>query len=104
MNSESRNETDTARHISNFEDDVARIKNLIDQAVKSLIEKKPEQTLLAHQAEWHVKGLMYHLERLLKLYDIVAGEVGSRALGVEADVIVMYSPDMQDLILSSMRW
>lgn len=98
MNNEGRNETETVRHISNFADDVAGIKNLIDQAVKSLIEKKPEQALLAHQAEWHIKGLVYHFERLLKVHDIVASEVGSRALGIETDVIVMYSPDMQDLI------
>ncbi len=90
---------DVPRKLEDLREDLADVKRILDHAVRALIEKKSEYTLLARQAEWHIRGLIYHYHRMLSLYEVVAGEVGGRALTIaNTAVIVMHSPDMQDLI------
>jgi hypothetical protein len=93
------NESDPSIALATIEGHVAEIKGLINEVVRSTIERKPEYGLTIHQAEWHIRGLIYHLERLLVLYRVVADELGTRALGMaDADIILMHSPEMQYLI------
>jgi hypothetical protein len=86
------------RSLQELKGAMAEVEETLASAVNSLITEKPERSLLARQAEWHIKGLVYHYGRLFDLYNTVANEVGSRALGLNADIYVMHSPEMQDLI------
>jgi hypothetical protein len=81
-----------------FKGELEEVENVMTRAVQRLAEAKPKHTLLAHQAEWHIRGLLYHFRRCCDLYEAVAAEVGSRVLATNASIIVMHSPDMQALI------
>jgi hypothetical protein len=87
------------KRIADFDSELKELDSVRESAIGSIIEAAPGHRLLINQADWHLRGLNYHLARILKLYQVVAQEVGDRAAGdPSADVIIMYSPDMQDLM------
>jgi hypothetical protein len=88
---------DEAMRLSTFESDVTRIEGNVAEVVREVLAAKPEHRLLIHQAEWHVRGLIYHLRRMVTVYHAVAADVG----GLKAsnpDVIIVHSVAMQELI------
>ena len=50
-----------------------------------------------HQAEWYVRGLAYHCRNLLQHYESVSRELAVRMAATEADIWIMYAPDIQKL-------
>jgi hypothetical protein len=62
-------------------------------------EANSENTLIAHQAEWHLRGLLHHMNRMLEAYSDFAREVGARAqLEAGPDALVMYAPSYQEVL------
>ncbi len=55
------------------------------------------QILLGFQAEWHVRGLIYHLRRCHEHYSTFVGEVSARA-SAGASAIVMFAPSFQQML------
>lgn len=85
--------------MADFDAELRELDSVREHAIRAMIKIAPEYRLLAYQADWHLRGLNYHLGRIRNVYAIVAQEVGDRAAGDQsADVIIMHSPDMQDLI------
>lgn len=69
------------------------------EKIKANLNKLDKKYLLAAgQIEWHLIGLIYHYERLTGLYERVSKEVAERAIHTKADVLVMHSKEMQQLI------
>lgn len=70
-----------------------------DQVVRAFLKAAPDQALLAWQADWHLRGLNYHLVHIRDLYLVIGQEVGGRVQAVpQADLFVMHSPEMQNLM------
>jgi hypothetical protein len=68
-------------------------------ATRSVIQAHGEHSLIAHQAEWHFRGIGHHMSRMLDAYVAFARGVSARAAIVEAlDVLVMYAPDLQHVL------
>jgi len=67
------------------------------EMVRNLTSKKPHYTLQAHQAEWHIRCLIYHCRNLLSYYTSFTKEVSSRA-ATGADILWMYSQDFQYML------
>lgn len=60
-------------------------------------EAQTSRALLGYQAEWHMRGVLYHLRRLYEFYAEFTREVSSRA-GTGASVLVMYAPSFQQML------
>ncbi|MEW6682697.1 MAG: hypothetical protein AB1451_07205 [Nitrospirota bacterium] len=82
------------RRIEDIEPELAHMTTNAIDMVCSVIDSRPEHTLLARQAEWHICGIHYHCERFYEQYRRFVEEAAARvATGAEA--VVMYSPDSQ---------
>jgi hypothetical protein len=89
----------TPRKPSELLDEVLKEELKLRQAVHDLVGKKPELALPARQAEWHVRGLIYHFGRMIELFDTFGGEVSARASMEKApDVLIMHTPEFQLLL------
>jgi hypothetical protein len=89
--------SDEARPLTDLAAEIEEIDDLLRHSSASVLSEKPEYALLAHQAEWHARGLVYHLRAIYASYKHVAREVSARA-STGADALFMYSPEMQKLI------
>jgi hypothetical protein len=96
LNSSKTGSGSSARHTSAFLAELQQLEAMRETALQGLLDTNPQLDLMVYQADWHLRGLTYHLERIYKLYGHVSKEVGGRALA-GADVIVMYAPYMKDL-------
>lgn len=85
------------KSLGTFTGELDEIDNLISQLARAVADNKPEMALVAHQAEWHVKGMVYHLRDLLAHYQEFASEVSARA-ATGANLLVMYAPSYQKLM------
>jgi hypothetical protein len=55
--------------------------------------------LMVFQADWHLRGLVYHLRRMRELYEAATKNVGDMAAGDPAgNIMVSTSPAMQQLM------
>lgn len=91
------NKNEHLRKLKKFSVDLDKIEKKTNQMVSELISKKATYSLYAHQAEWHIRCLVYHCKNILKYYDNFAKEVGKRA-ATSADVLWMYSRDFQCML------
>jgi hypothetical protein len=57
----------------------------------------PKRSLLAFQAEWHIRAILYHLRHVFDHYSVFVHEVSKRA-GTGASVLVMFAPSFQELL------
>lgn len=79
--------------------DLDAIERDVRDSVLALDKARPAHRLTVHQAEWHVRGVVYHCRRLVQHYKEVAQGVADRVVGLEPkpDVVVMYSPAVQQM-------
>jgi hypothetical protein len=69
------------------------------QAVLAVVAANEAFSVVSYQAEWHLRGVVHHMRRMLEAYDSFAREVGIRAqVEPPLDVLVMYSPSFQELL------
>lgn len=85
------------RPLKEFADEIAEI----DQAVKGLGHRvaaaHPGRSMAAFQAEWHIRGILYHLRNCFDQYSHFVDEVSARA-STGASHIYMYAPNFQQML------
>lgn len=73
----------------------------IEEAAKGLAERiaatHPERSMLGYQAEWHIRGMVYHLRRCLQHYTLFIQEISARA-ATGASNISMFAPSFQEML------
>ncbi|MGO9518492.1 MAG: hypothetical protein ACLPND_15760 [Candidatus Korobacteraceae bacterium] len=88
------------RNSRQLEDLSTEIKAL-EESVKGhghrVAEAHPERSLLGFQAEWHIRGVLYHLCQVFHHHALFVGEVSGRA-GTGASVLFMYAPSYQEML------
>jgi hypothetical protein len=85
------------KQFGDFTADLDAIERDIRERVVVCARACPGHSLVVHQAEWHVRGIVYHCRRLVQCYQEVAQRVADRVVGTEADVVVMYAPPVQQM-------
>ena len=86
------------RNISDIGREINELESSMNNLAHEVFQKHPERSLLAHQAEWHIRGMLYHLRRVYEEYLIFVEEVASRVGKTKADVIIMYAPSFQKML------
>ncbi len=85
------------RKLDEFKRDIADLEETVKGLGHRVAEAHSERSLLGFQAEWHVRGILYHLRRLDELHASFVHEVSGRA-STGANVIVMYAPSYQHML------
>lgn len=85
------------RKVSDFERDIADLEESVKNLAHQLAAAHSDRSLLGFQAEWHIRGILYHLRHLLVLHEVFIREVSSRA-GTGAHILVMYAPSFQEML------
>ena len=85
------------RPLSSFEEDIAALEALGHGLGHRVAEKHGERSLLGFQAEWHIRGVLYHLRRLFEMHGQFVDEVIARA-GAGAKALFMYAPSYQRML------
>lgn len=87
------------RSLGHFEKEIQEIEDLVRKSVLEVSQTKHEYYWLAHEAEWHLKGLTYHMRKIHQLYGEITVKIMERAMiSARPDVLVFYSPEMQALL------
>ena len=86
-----------SRPLSSFEQDIAALEALGNGLGHRVAEKHGERSPLGFQAEWHIRGVLYHLRRLFELHRQFVHEVSMRA-STGANVLIMYAPSYQQML------
>jgi len=82
------------RKPGDFVADIEALERSARGLAHGVAQAHPGRSLLAHQADWHIRGILYHLRRLVDHYSSFVGEVSSRAeMGTR--IIIMYAPCYQ---------
>jgi hypothetical protein len=68
-------------------------------ALRAVSNASTVPTKLPHQVDWHVRGVLHHMMRMIESYTEFAREVSARAT-IEAapSILVMYAPSYQILL------
>ncbi len=77
------------------------IEQRLAKMTRELVHARPDFSLLAHQAEWHVRALAYHGRSLCQHYEEIANGVSVRATALpdrKPNVIIMHAPTFQMLL------
>jgi len=85
------------RRIEDLRAEIATLEESVKGLAHSVVESHPERSLLAFQADWHIRGMLYHFRRLFEHYSAFMHEVSARA-GTGASVLIMYAPSFQELL------
>ncbi len=70
---------------------------MVSRVLKEKSQEIENISLIAHQAEWHIRGLTYYFRNLMNNFLLVAEDIAERAY-LGADAIIMYSPPVQKLM------
>lgn len=89
----SRNET----LLSEFEKSIAALEKAASGLGHLVAEAHEDRSLAGFQAEWHLRGLIYHLRCCMEHYSTFVGEVSARA-STGASAIVMFAPSYQQML------
>ena len=89
--------SEDVKTLKDFERELAAIEESASGLGHRVAAAHAARSLLGFQAEWHIRGIVYHLRRLSEKYAGFAGEVSARA-STGARVIVMYSPTFQEML------
>jgi hypothetical protein len=85
------------RHLADFESEIGDMEKSFAGIGHRLAEVHSDRSLLGFQAEWHMRGIVYHLRRLYGSHAAFVHEVSSRA-STGAAVLIMYAPSFQELL------
>jgi hypothetical protein len=70
-------------------------------ATNDVSRVKPANTAIAHQAQWHMRGAIFHATAILDSYSLFARGVSARAqIDPAPDVLIMYAPALQEVFFS----
>lgn len=85
------------RTVKDFETDIAALEESIRGLGYRLAEANPSRSVIGFQAEWHARGIIYHLRRLFDLQKVFIREVSYR-VGTGARIIVTHAPSFQEML------
>jgi hypothetical protein len=69
------------------------------RGIEALLRLAPDRVLLIQQADWHLRGLLYHLRRIRALYEPAIQNVADMAAGDSAgNILVTTAPEMPQLV------
>lgn len=83
--------------LAEFENSIAAIEESAKGLAHRVANAHSERSILGYQAEWHIRGLTYHLRRCLQHHLQFVREVSARA-STGASIIVMYAPVFQEMM------
>jgi hypothetical protein len=83
--------------LADFEKSITAIQQAANGLGHRVASTHSERSPLGFQAEWHVRGLIYHLRRCFEHYSTFVGDVSARA-STGANGIVMFAPSFQELL------
>jgi hypothetical protein len=84
--------------LEEVERELEEVASAAHEIVRQIVRALPERGGNAEQAEWHVRGLAYHLRTLARLHREVVDAVAARAAAGDPSIVVMHSPAMQDML------
>lgn len=90
-------EESSPRRLADFEKDIAKLEKMFTNVIPETLRKKPEHSFLIYQAEWHIRGMLYHNQRVFSHYSDFVREVSERA-GTGANIIILYAPMFQQML------
>lgn len=83
--------------LSSFEAELDELESQAAAGIAAVLSAKPEHSLLIGQADWHVRGLLYHVRALLGRYREVVAAIAART-GPRPAMVIMHAPEMQELL------
>lgn len=87
------------RELKVFEEEIADIEKVFGKSAYKVIAKNAAAALVVHQADWHLRGVLYHIRNILTSYAEFANGVASRAnIEPPPKVIIMYAPSFQTMM------
>lgn len=88
------------RSLEHFGAEIEEAESTFGGVLNRFLKKRPDLAQLAHQADWHLRGVIYHTRNVLRTYSRFADEVASRAMVTDKPpaAIVMYAPDFQTMM------
>jgi hypothetical protein len=82
-----------------FNDELSQMKEVFQKITQEYQKISNEHYLKGVYAEWHINGLMYHAQTIIKEYSAISEELLSRLNTVKfAHVFIMHTPQMQNLM------
>ena len=90
-------EESNPRRLADIEKDMSKLEKLPAKVIQETLKNKPEYSFLIYQAEWHIRGMLYHNQRVFSHYSDFVREVSERA-GQGANIIIMYAPMFQQML------
>jgi hypothetical protein len=87
----------------NFDRELAEMDQSLSEIVRKYSEHSADYRLKGLYAQWHLKGLMFHAQRILSSYKAVHEHVYTRILSSpdttqRPNVLIMYVPEMQEMM------
>jgi hypothetical protein len=83
--------------LDDFEKEIAELEQAVNGLGHRVAAAHESRSSLGFQAEWHIRGILYHLRRVYQEYRTFVHEVTIRA-GTGASVLVMYAPSFQRML------
>ncbi len=74
---------------------------VLRNSISKLLKENPDMEIRAYRTEWHIRGLVYHCQNLIKHYTDIGNSVVSRSNAspdMKPDVLIIYSPSCQYLM------
>ncbi len=85
------------RMLQDFQRDIVEIEESVKGLGHRVATAHSERSFLGFQAEWHIRGVLYHLRRLFDLHAVFVREVSARA-STGASAVIMYAPSFQEML------
>jgi len=89
---------DDLRKLEELEQEIDRLEVFAKGLGDLVARQHPDRSVLGYQAEWHVRGVLYHLRNVYGFYNQFAHEVAMRAGATGADVLLMHAPVYQKML------
>jgi hypothetical protein len=83
--------------LAEFEKSIAAIEESAKGLGHCVAAAHAERSMLGYQAEWHIRGLIYHLRRCFQHYSLIVREVSASA-STGASNIIMFAPAFQEML------
>ncbi|MFC0518983.1 hypothetical protein ACFFGT_32515 [Mucilaginibacter angelicae] len=85
--------------ITDYEDNLKEMHKAITGSIRDFQKLSEEHFLSGEYADWHIKGLIYHVNNLIASYREVVKELELRLNTVsEADIFIMHTPQINNLM------
>jgi hypothetical protein len=85
------------RQLQDFAAEINALQQSVEGIGHRVAAAHPERSLFGFQAEWHIRGVLYHLRQLFQHHALFVSEVSARA-STGASVLVMYSLSYQEML------